>query len=137
MNDKQIEIVYKNIDDLKMYDKNPRKNDASVDAVAMSIKEYGFKVPVVIDKDGVIITGHTRVKAARKLRQKSVPCIVADDLSEAKVKAFRIADNKVGEASEWDMVLERINAETTEKCKLMAWKGHVKWEEDQAKQEEN
>lgn len=91
--------------ELKPYEKNPRRNDASVEYVANSIKEFGFKVPIVIDRDGVIVAGHTRYKAAKKLGLEKVPCIVADDLSEAQIKAFRLADNKVGEFSEWDVDL--------------------------------
>lgn len=91
--------------ELKPYEKNPRRNDASVEYVANSIKEFGFKVPIVIDRDGVIVAGHTRYKAAKKLGMEKVPCIVADDLSEAQIKAFRLADNKVGEFSEWDLNL--------------------------------
>ena len=93
------------IDELKPYEKNPRRNDASVDYVANSIKAFGFKVPIVIDRNGKIVAGHTRYKAAKKLGMKKVPCIVADDLTEAQIKAFRLADNKVGEFSEWDMDL--------------------------------
>lgn len=84
------------------YDRNPRKNEKSVGKVAESIKEFGFKVPIVIDKDNVVVCGHTRLKAAKKLGLKTVPCIRADDLSEGQIRAFRLADNKVGEESEWD-----------------------------------
>lgn len=85
--------------------KNPRKNDRAVEPVANSIKEFGFRVPLVIDKDNVIVTGHTRYKAAKKLGMETVPCIKADDLSDEQIKAFRLADNKVGEISEWDTEL--------------------------------
>ena len=100
-----MEIVNKKIEELKMYEKNPRKNDDSVDYVANSIKEFGFKVPIVIDKDNVIVTGHTRYKASKKLGLKEVPCIIADDLTPEQIKAFRIADNKVTEKSSWDLDL--------------------------------
>lgn len=100
-----MEIITKKIDELVPYEKNPRKNDEAVDYVANSIKEFGFKVPIVIDKDNVIIAGHTRYKASKKLKLKEVPCIVADDLTEEQVKAFRLADNKVSEVAEWDMTL--------------------------------
>lgn len=100
-----MKVVDKGIETLTEYERNPRKNDAAVDKVAASISEFGFKVPVVIDKDGVIVAGHTRVKAARKLGMESVPCIVADDLTEEQIKAFRLADNKVGEFAEWDFEL--------------------------------
>lgn len=100
-----MEIINKKIDELKMYEKNPRKNDDSVEYVANSIKEFGFKVPIVIDKNNVIVTGHTRYKASKKLGLQEVPCIVADDLTPEQIKAFRIADNKVTEKSSWDLDL--------------------------------
>ena len=100
-----MKVVDKGIETLTEYERNPRKNDAAVEYVANSIERFGFKVPVVIDKDGVIVAGHTRVKAARKLGMESVPCIVADDLTEEQIKAFRLADNKVGEFAEWDFDL--------------------------------
>lgn len=90
------------VSDLTPYDHNPRKNDASVEYVANSIKEFGFKVPIVVDRNNVVVCGHTRLKAAKKLKMKSVPCIRADDLSDKQIQAFRLADNKVGERSEWD-----------------------------------
>lgn len=90
------------IDDIFPYENNPRVNDAAVDYVAKSIEEFGFKVPIIIDKDHVIAAGHTRLKAAEKLGLSEVPCIVADDLTPEQVKAFRIADNKVNEFSHWD-----------------------------------
>lgn len=87
---------------LKPYENNPRINDKAVDAVAKSIENFGFKVPIVIDKNNVIVAGHTRLKAAQKLHLAQVPCIVADDLTPEQVRAFRLADNKVGELAEWD-----------------------------------
>lgn len=100
-----MQIIEKSIDELKPYEKNPRKNDQSVDKVANSIKEFGFKVPIVVDKNNIIVCGHTRYKAAKKLKLAVVPCVVADDLTEEQIKAYRLADNKVGEDSEWDMDL--------------------------------
>ena len=97
-----MEIIYKNIDELIPYENNPRINDEAVEYVKNSIKEFGFKVPVVIDKDNVIIAGHTRIKASKELGIKDIPCIIADDLTEEQVKAFRLADNKVSEKSMWD-----------------------------------
>ena len=107
----ESKVVYKKINEVIPYEKNPRKNDEAVKYVANSIKEFGFKVPLVIDKDNVIVTGHTRLKAAKKLKLKEVPCIIADDLTEEQIKAFRLADNKVSEAAEWDFDLlnEEIN----------------------------
>ena len=98
----KLKIVYKKISDLTPYDNNPRLNDGAVDAVAKSIEEFGFKVPIVIDKDGVIVAGHTRLKAAKQLQIDEVPCIVAEDLNEEELKAFRLADNKVSELAGWD-----------------------------------
>ena len=97
-----MEIFDKKLKEITPYENNPRKNDNAVDAVAASIREFGFKVPIVIDSEGVIVAGHTRYKAAKRLKLKTVPCIVADDLTEEQIKAFRLADNKVGELTEWD-----------------------------------
>lgn len=86
-----MEVQEIKIDQLTPYDHNPRQNDGAVDAVAASIKNFGFKVPVVIDRERVIVAGHTRYKAAKKLGLESVPCIVADDLTEEQIRAFRLA----------------------------------------------
>lgn len=115
-----MDIINKKIGEIKPYEKNPRKNDEAVEYVANSIREFGFKVPIVIDKDGIIIAGHTRYKASKKLGLKEVPCIVADDLNEEQIKAFRLADNKVGEVAEWDISIlseeltDIINLDMTE-----------------------
>lgn len=100
-----MDIKELKISAVKPYDKNPRKNDDAVQYVAESIKQFGFKVPIVIDKDNIIVAGHTRHKAAKLLGLKKVPCIVADDLTDEQIKAFRIADNKVSEKAEWDFEL--------------------------------
>lgn len=100
-----IEIATK---DLIEYENNPRKNEEAVQFVANSIAEFGFKVPVIVDANNVIIAGHTRVKAARFLGLESCPCIVADDLTEEQISAFRLADNKVAEFAEWDEELLAI-----------------------------
>lgn len=96
----QIEMM--KVSDLRPYVNNPRKNDKAVDAVAASIREFGFKVPITVDSDGLIATGHTRLKAAIKLGMTEVPVIVLNDLTADQVRAFRLADNKVGEIAEWD-----------------------------------
>ena len=100
-----MKIIELTLDQLKPYEKNPRRNDHAVKYVAQSIKEFGFKVPIIIDKDNVIVAGHTRYKAAKKLGMEKVPCIIADDLTDEQIKAFRIADNKVTEIAEWDFDL--------------------------------
>lgn len=97
-----MKIVEKSINEFVMYENNPRKNDEAVKYVAESIKNFGFKNPIIIDKDNVIVAGHTRLKAARKLKMETVPCIVADDLTPEQIKAFRLADNKVSEFATWD-----------------------------------
>lgn len=110
-----------NIKKLKPYEKNPRKNKKAVEAVANSIKEFGFKVPIVIDKENVIVCGHTRFKAAQKLGLEAVPCVIADDLSEEQIKAFRLADNKTAELAEWDFDLledEILNIENIDLSNL-------------------
>jgi len=98
-------LEYIDIDKIKPYANNPRKNDAAVDKVAESIKEFGFKVPIIIDSNNEIIAGHTRLKAAKKLGLKKVPVIKADDLTPEQVKAFRLVDNKTHEFAEWDFEL--------------------------------
>lgn len=84
------------------YARNPRKNDPAVDAVAASLKEFGWQQPIVIDAEGVIVVGHTRFKAAQKLGLQSAPCVVALDLTPQQIKAYRLLDNKVHEKSAWD-----------------------------------
>lgn len=111
MKERKREIIYKSTDELIPYINNPRDNEEAVDLVASSIKNFGFNVPIVIDKNNEIVTGHTRLKAAKKLNINKVPCIVADDLSPAEIKAFRLADNKVAEASSWDYDLLNIELE--------------------------
>ena len=103
-----MNVVMRNLGDIKPYSGNPRHNDQAVDAVANSIRDFGFKVPLVIDKDGVIITGHTRYKAATRLGLDEVPCVVADDLTDDQAKAFRLVDNRVSEIATWDIDLLSI-----------------------------
>lgn len=97
-----MEIVYKSIDELTPYKNNPKHNENAVAAVAASIKEFNFKVPLVIDINGVVIAGHTRLLAARQLGLSAVPCIIADDLTPEQIRAFRLADNKTAELAGWD-----------------------------------
>ena len=99
---KNLNVKMMPIGDVVPYEKNPRLNDQAVDAVASSIREFGFKVPIVVDGKGVVVSGHTRLKAARTLGLDEVPVIVADDLDDTKIKAFRLADNKVAELADWD-----------------------------------
>lgn len=97
-----MDIIEMNVLDLKPYENNPRRNDDAVRFVANSIKEFGFKNPIIIDKNNVIVAGHTRLLAAKSLGLEKVPCIMADDLTDDQIRAFRIADNKVSEFSQWE-----------------------------------
>lgn len=109
-----MDIIEKDIKDLRAYENNPRDNDGAVEAVAESIEQFGFRVPLVIDKNNVIICGHTRKKAAERLGLASVPCVIADDLTPEQIKAYRLADNKTAELAEWDFeALEKELAELT------------------------
>jgi site-specific DNA-methyltransferase (adenine-specific) len=100
-----VKIVDKPIEWLRPYENNPRNNEQAVESVANSIKEFGFKVPIVATIDGEIVNGHTRFKAAKFLKLKTVPVLIADDLTEEQIKAFRLADNKTGELADWDIEL--------------------------------
>src|SRR5436309_12250818 len=97
-----MNIEMRKLSDIRPYESNPRLNDAAVDAVAASIREFGFRQPIVVDEQGVIIVGHTRYKAALKLGLETVPVHVAVGLSPAQAKAYRIADNQTATLSHWD-----------------------------------
>lgn len=99
---KKLEIKYIPIDDIKPYENNPRLNEDAIPYVMKSIREFGFKNPIILDKNNVIVAGHTRLESAKRLGMKEAPVIYADDLTEEQVKAFRLADNKVAEKSMWD-----------------------------------
>ena len=109
-----MNIIEMKLNDLHPYENNPRFNDDAVEAVANSIKQFGFKVPIIIDRNNVIVTGHTRYKAAKQLGLEKVPCIKADDLTDQQIKAFRLADNKVSEIATWDMGKLNIELEEIE-----------------------
>ena len=98
-----MEIIDMPISEIVPYENNPRHNEAAVEKVMKSIHEFGFKVPIVVDADHIVLAGHTRLLAAKELGMKKVPVIVASDLNEARAKAFRLADNKVSEFSSWDI----------------------------------
>lgn len=106
-----MQVVMKKTASLLEYDNNPRHNEEAIEAVANSIREFGFKVPIVISSDNVIIAGHTRLKASVSLGLEEVPCIIADDLNEEQIKAFRLADNKTAEIATWN--LSKLEEELT------------------------
>tara|TARA_Y100001937_G_scaffold127013_1_gene197846 strand:+ start:393 stop:1010 length:618 start_codon:yes stop_codon:yes gene_type:complete len=97
-----MKVKLTDIKDIKPYDDNPRNNAEAVDKVAQSIKDFGFRVPIVVDENMIVLAGHTRLKAAEIIGLKKVPVHQAIDLSDAQKKAFRIADNKIGEFADWD-----------------------------------
>ncbi len=104
-----MQITELNLSDIKPFEKNPRKNDEAVKYVSESIKQFGFKVPIVVDDNYEIITGHTRLEASKLLGLKKVPIIKTNDLNKQQIKAFRLADNKVSELAEWD--IEKLEEE--------------------------
>lgn len=107
-----MKVIYKRRDEIRPYPNNPRRNDDAVQAVAESIKRFGWRVPIVVDRDGEIVAGHTRYKAAEILGIDEIPCVIAEDLDEDQVRAFRLVDNKVGEFARWD--LEKLRSELSE-----------------------
>ena len=109
-----MNIIKMKVEELIPYINNPRNNENAVDKVASSISEFGFKNPIFVDKNNVVVNGHTRLLASKKLGLKEVPVIVIDDLSEAQIKAFRIADNKTSEYAEWDEELLKLELEQLE-----------------------
>ena len=108
----EIKVEFWLIAKVKPYERNPRKNEAAVNATANSIREFGWRAPITVDKDGVIISGHTRLLAAKQLNLKEVPVYVAADLTPQQVKAYRIADNATAELATWDedlLAMELVN----------------------------
>lgn len=109
-----MNIIYKNIDEIVPYKFNARNNKKAVKFVENSIKSFGMKVPIILDKNNVVVCGHTRLQALKNLGETSIPCIIADDLTDAQIKAFRLADNKVAEKATWDFKLLELEFEGLE-----------------------
>lgn len=109
-------IVMMPVSEVRPYEKNPRKNAGAVQYVKASIEKFGFRQPIIIDKNRVIVCGHTRLLAAKSIGMAEVPCIFADDLTEEQVKAYRLADNKVAEFAEWDTDLLEGELDATVSC---------------------
>ena len=139
-NGSKMKIIEKRLDEIHPYENNPRINDGAVQFVMNSILEFGFKIPIIIDGEGTIVCGHTRYKAAKKLKMKTVPCILVDDLDEDQIKAYRLADNRVGEFSEWNTdkldvemnELERMDIDMT----MFGFGYEVDYSEDQENEED-
>lgn len=130
-----MKIIEKKITELKPYKKNARINDEAVQGVINSIKEFGFRVPILIEKDGTIVAGHTRYKAVKKLDYETVPCITVDDLTDEQIKAYRLADNKVSEKAEWDFKL--LDAEINDILNIdMSKFGFESFDEEDTKPEQ-
>jgi hypothetical protein len=106
-----MKVQLRKIDSIRPYERNPRLNDEAVDAVAASIQEFGFRQPIVVDAQGIIIAGHTRFKAAQKLGLERVPVHVATDLTPDQVRAYRVADNATGDLAKWDFELLPLELE--------------------------
>ncbi|MBQ0066834.1 MAG: ParB N-terminal domain-containing protein, partial [Phascolarctobacterium sp.] len=104
-----MKIKILKIEEIKEYANNPRKVDKSVKALIKSIKQFGFRIPLVVDKDNIIVCGHARVIAAKKLGLKELPCVIVTDLTEEQIRAYRIADNQVAAYATWDE--EQLQAE--------------------------
>jgi ParB-like chromosome segregation protein Spo0J len=100
-----MKVIEKKLSEIKPYENNPRNNEDAVQYVANSLKKFGWKQPIVIDKDGVIVAGHTRYRAAESLGMKTVPCVIADDLTEEEIRGYRLADNKTAEMAGWNFPL--------------------------------
>ena len=98
----EMNVIEMDIDDIIPYENNPRRNEKAVDAVVNSIREFGFKNPIILDENHVIISGHTRRLAALRMGLKTVPCYIASDLTDEQVRAFRLADNRVASIAVWD-----------------------------------
>jgi DNA modification methylase len=110
-----MKIENADINTIKPYENNPRKlKDSAIEKVAMSLKEYGFRQPIVVDKDRIIVVGHTRYRASKKLGLKEVPITIADNLTPEQINAYRIADNRTAEESEWDSELLKMEIKELE-----------------------
>lgn len=110
--DDKLEVIYKKIEDITPYANNPRRNDQTALKLRKSIQEFGFKNPIILDDNDVIVSGHARLKAAIMLGMQEVPCVYANGLTEAEIKAFRLADNKTAEIAGWnyDKLCEEMSA---------------------------
>ena len=110
-----MEIIYKNIEDLKEYENNPRINNSAVDYVSKSIEQFGFRIPIVIDKNNTIVCGHARYKACKNLDIYKIPCVIINDLTQEQIKAFRLIDNKSSEQASWDFKKLELEIKSFEK----------------------
>lgn len=100
-----MQLTRKKLSEITPYERNPRKNDQAVDAVAESIRQCGYVAPIIVDEDGIILAGHTRYKALKKLGMEDAEVVVRDGLNEEQKRKYRLLDNKTGELAEWDIDL--------------------------------
>ncbi|GHU70097.1 hypothetical protein FACS1894184_15090 [Clostridia bacterium] len=98
----KLNLVERNMKEIKPYERNPRKNKRAIEAVKRSISEFGFRVPIIVDNDNVIVAGHTRYQAAKELGYTELPTLMANDLTSEQIKAYRIADNRTQDFADWD-----------------------------------
>lgn len=102
-----MKIIHVPLSGINPYENNPRHNEGAVEVVARSMQTFGVQIPLMLDEEHTIICGHTRLKAAQKLGLETLPCIIVSDLPEAKIAALRLVDNKVAEATKWDVMALR------------------------------
>ena len=130
-----MQIIELPIKSLKPYKRNPRKNADAVDYVVNSIKSFGFRVPLVVDSDNCIVAGHTRFEAAKKLGMKTLPVVLADDLNEDQIRAFRLVDNQTQSLSSWDFSMLMTELEDIDEFDMSLY-GFIKDEEDEENESE-
>lgn len=131
-----MEVKELKIEDLLPYKNNPRKNDKAVQAVANSIQRFGFLQPIVLDGNNVVVAGHTRLKAAKQLGMKTVPCVYVEDLTEEEVNAYRLADNKTNELAEWDSELLGVELDQLTNIDMSAFGFEMPEEEPAVEEDE-
>lgn len=124
------------IEDIIPYENNPRKNEEAVQVVMNSIREFGIKQPLVIDENGVIVVGHTRFMAAKKLGYTELPCVIASDLTEDQINAYRLADNKTAEYAQWDIELMNQELASILSVDMEQFGFDLAWDEEKKKKEE-
>lgn len=132
-----MDVLQVDVNKVIPYENNPRFNAEAVEPVANSIKEFGFQQPIVVDKDNIVIVGHTRLKAAKSLGLEKVPVVVATNLTSEQVDAYRLADNKVSEFSDWDFGLLNLELDNIEEIDMTDFGFNLDDLEDESEQQED